>query len=56
MNYAITRINTEDELYHYGVPGMKWGKRKASYSKASTAIKSLSNPTTFIKKRWIPEK
>lgn len=50
MNYAITRVNTEDELYHYGVPGMKWGKRKASYSKASTAIKSLSNPTTFIKK------
>lgn len=27
-----------NELMHFGVPGMKWGKRKASYS--STGIKS----------------
>ena len=49
-NFVISRYGNQDELYHYGVPGMKWGKRKSSYSKVSTAIKSLSDPTTFIKK------
>lgn len=28
-----------DELCHYGVPGMKWGKRKASYATEKAAYK-----------------
>lgn len=28
MLYIIHRINSQNELYHYGVKGMKWGVRR----------------------------
>jgi len=30
-------VEVEDHLEHYGVPGMKWGKRKVAESKARNA-------------------
>lgn len=37
-NYRIIR---SDELYHFGVPGMRWGHRKISASGAARSVRKL---------------
>lgn len=36
MKYVIIRNDT-DELYHHGVKGMKWGRRKAQYTSSTSS-------------------
>lgn len=35
---VVSRTNNPEELYHHGVKGMKWGKRKSTYS--STGVRA----------------
>lgn len=65
MEYKITRTTDEDELYHHGVPGMKWGhrkqkkyqnlvdytKRKHSESRYNQEAKSYGDEIRSMKKR-----
>ena len=38
--WSYNYTQQSDELYHYGIPGMKWGHRKTQVSSAKTAYRS----------------
>ena len=63
--FVVSRSNNSDELYHYGVPGMKWGarrqkkyqnlvdytKRKHSESRYNQEVKGYSDELSRTKKQ-----
>lgn len=41
VNKGVLTMERKDELYHYGVPGMKWGKRKVAYDSSDSVMNRI---------------
>lgn len=56
MNYVLLsdeRFVSEDELYHHGVKGMKWGVRNISVSNAGRKQRSHTPKSTNVRKKAV---
>lgn len=40
-------MNNQNELYHYGVLGMKWGRRKSTRSADSAHVKNIRKKRVY---------
>ncbi len=47
--------NVDDFLAHYGVPGMKWGKRKAVGSKQRTHVSQDARRAATLRKKQLSQ-
>lgn len=41
--WAYNYTYQSDELYHYGVPGMRWGQRKSNYSSSYNNLRTAKS-------------
>lgn len=52
MEYRVTRSDAKNELYHYGVKGMKWGVRKSPEYKEYKKRRRKLTTTAGENGRW----
>ena len=55
MKYIVTRENNNDSLMHYGVPGMRWRRRKAFAKNSGNVKAAKKNFKDLRRQKWRAE-